>query len=50
MIPFLIIAALVLACSMGAVAHMQVKQDTRHERYVQGLRREMVRAERRADK
>ena len=50
MIPFLVIAALILLCLLGAVAHMQVKDDTRHERYVQSLRREMVRAERREQK
>ena len=50
MIPFLAIAVLILACTFGAVAHMQVKDDTRHERYIQSLRREMVRAERRAQR
>lgn len=50
MIPFLIVGALLLTFAFGAVAHMQVKDDTRHERYLQSVRREMVRAERRGDK
>ena len=47
MIPFLVISVLILASAFGAVAHMRVKDDLR---YVESLRREMVRAERRADK
>ena len=51
MIPFLVIAALILSCSLGAVAQMRFRDDMRDaERYVESLRREMVRAERRANK
>ena len=47
MIPFLVIGVLILASAFGAVAHMRVKDDIR---YVEALRREMVRAERRGNK